>query len=162
MRVIVLFLAGCLLSLAANSEIAAQTNTDRFSLSEEDALRDECNWQQSQDEVRDCLEKIAAESAKKLADTENELLSRISTRWGGQNGSDWMRKYDGIAVKKFRQSRNEFVLFRKKECDFYQSMAGSARSISLDKRQYGCQFSMNFRRMKQLREYLEEILPDER
>jgi hypothetical protein len=83
MRVIVLFLAGFLLSLAANSEIAAQTNTDRVSLSEEDALRDECNWQQSQDEVRDCLEKIAAESAKKLADTENELLCGLWREMAG-------------------------------------------------------------------------------
>jgi uncharacterized protein YecT (DUF1311 family) len=162
MRVMVLFLAAFLLPLAANSEPAAQTNTDGISLSEEDALLDECNWQQSQDEVRDCLGKIAAESARKLADSENELLSRISTRWGGQSGSDWMRKYDNIAVAKFKQSRNAFVLFRKKECDFYQSMAGSARSISLDQRQYSCQFSMNFRRMKQLREYLEEISPEER
>jgi hypothetical protein len=148
---IVLLFAGfaCAFSVPvwSDSEIISTENANSAVLSEENTLLDECNG--SQADMNDCLKKLVIDSSKNLIVAENEILSKI-------NNMDEPRKYIRISKMNFVQPKDGFVIFRKKHCDFHESLVGGAAGAAHENAQLRCQFRLNYWRAKQLRNIISD------
>ena len=158
MRAVTLFLSCLVCFCSFPVKGVEQADADSASRTEDRKQLSECSWAGSSQDVVDCIKQLASDSSKKLITTENEILAKLGVlRKESYNGMP--DEFFGIAATRFKQAKKDFVLFRKNECDFYMDMRGAARSISRDQRQYSCQFLMNYQRIKQLEDYIEEMKP---
>lgn len=157
MRVIFTLFSVCMLSLPFPAMADDDPEPTEGIDAEEAALLDDCRWQLSQPEIRDCLKKLAIESAKELVKVEDDILLKIKNSIWGRDGRDYEKRYVRLARENFLKSKAEFIKFRKMFCDFDEALAFGATSSSHPQRQYHCQFRVNYWQTKMLKGFASEI-----
>jgi uncharacterized protein YecT (DUF1311 family) len=99
-------------------------------------------------DVRECVEKKAAESEQALKDAEKALLEKL-LHW------DEDAKYINAARKAIALEEKTFIKYRKDRCALSASMAGGSFGTSI--RRDGCLAELNDRRAKQLRDLVADL-----
>jgi hypothetical protein len=140
------------LILSAPSQVfAAKAEAKTDDIPNERALRRACSEEAlSEVDMRECLEKKAAESEKALKQAEDYALATLS-------GWDEDKEYIDLAKTRLIAAGKTFAQFRADQCSFAASMGGGAIGAALEMGRLACVAELNNRRARQIRDLIDTL-----